>query len=289
MGRVVSGIRGRVRGSRARKKDKVAFVLSGGGVLGAMQVGQLEALIGAGIVPDLIVGASVGALNGAAIAARPDMDGVDCLKRTWLGLKSEDIFPGSSVSRALSVVLRGDHLYPNSGIRALIDKVAAQNFEQMPVPLSVCAANMRTGEETWFEHGPIAPAILASTALPGLFPTVEIDGERFTDGGIVNNVPISRAVELGATKIYVLYCASNGSELPTRGAFGVLLRAFAHSRAARATLDLKRYAGQADIEVLPTFDPGTIHYKDTSHGTRLYAEALALTSAHLASQAEATA
>jgi len=281
--RVVPGFR-RTGGGRARP-DKVAFVLSGGGVLGAMQIGQLEALLRAGITPDLLVGTSVGALNAAAIAAEPTVAGAEHLRDVWIGLRTEDIFPGSKLQRALQFVRKGDHLYPNDGLRRLAEKVPARRFEDLSLPLSICAANLRTGEEHWFEDGPLAPAIMASAAIPGIFPPVVVDGEHYLDGGVVNNVPISRAVELGATTIYVLTCGTGkASERPIQRPFEVLLQAFAHSRARRIGLDLERYAERARIVHMPTFEPGPIGYKDTSHAARLYETALDLATRFLADQ-----
>jgi NTE family protein len=272
-----------------RKRGRTAFVLGGGGVLGAIQVGQLEALLRAGIVPDMLVGSSVGALNAATIAADPTVETAERLRDVWVGLRPEDIFPGTAMQRVLHFVRKGDHLYPNDGLRRLIDLVPARSFEQMRAPLAVVAANLRTGKERCFTTGPIAPAILASSALPGVFPPVAVDGELYVDGGVVNNVPISRAVEMGATKIYVLTTGTRDLDGPIRRPYEVLLRAFAYSRAARIDLDLERYARDAKIDVLPTFDTGPIRFNDTSHSLRLYRQALELTTAHLAGRSLAKA
>lgn len=284
MSRIVDGIRSRARG--ARRRDRIAFVLSGGGVLGAVQVGQLDALIEAGVTPDLVVGTSVGALNGAAIAARPNREGIECLRDVWLELATEDIFPGNALRRAMHLVRKGDHLYANDGLRGLIAHLPVHSFEQLVAPLSVCAADLDTGREHWFEDGPLTAAILASAAIPGVFPPVKIDGHSYVDGGVVNNVPISRAVERGATTIYVLTC---GVEQPSgrmiRRPLDVLLQSFAHSRAARINLDRERFAAKATIVEMPTFDPGPIAYNDTSHTQRLYETARSASRAFLAEHA----
>lgn len=284
MSRIFTGIRSRSRGAaRARRRGPVAFVLPGGGVMGAIQVGQLEALLGAGIVPDLVVGTSVGALNGAALAADPTPTGIASLRDVWLSLRSEDIFPGARAARIWHVLRNDDHLHRNDGVRALIDKVPAGSFEELQLPLHVCAANLRTGREHWFEHGPLAAAVLASTAIPGVFPPVAVDGEVFVDGGVVNNVPISRAVELGAATIYVLPCGTaTPLQRAIRSPLDVLLRSFAHSRATRVEIDRERYAKQATIIEMPVIDTNGIAYNDVSHTKRLYAESLAASKALLA-------
>lgn len=291
LGRYVQGRRkaGARAGARGRRRaTRTAFVLSGGGVLGAVQVGQLRALIEAGIIPDLLVGASVGGLNAAAIAADPSLDGVACLTDVWTNLRTEDLFPGSRMQRAWHFVRKGDHLYSNQGIRRLIEHLPARSFEEMQRPLSIVTANLRSGKEHWFESGPLTPALLASTALPGIFPPVFVDGDLYVDGGVVNNVPISRAVEMGATTVYVLTCGSAATiERPIRRPLDVLLQAFAHSRAARVELDVERFARAATIEILPTVDVTGIRYNDTSHTQRLIREAHELTAEHLAAPAPA--
>jgi NTE family protein len=268
--------------ARARRRPGVAFVLSGGGVLGATQVGQMQALLAAGILPDVLVGTSVGALNAAALACDPTPEGLERLAAVWRGLRSEDVFPGSRFARAWNVVARGDHIHPNTGIRRLAEQLPARTFEETRIPLWISATNLRTGEEHWFSSGPLVRAILASTALPGIFPPVAIDGELYVDGGVVNNVPISRAVELGARRVYVLTCGTAAGTLrPIRRPLDVLVQAFAHARRARVRHDLERFGARAEIVMMPTFDPGPIGYNDPSHSARLIATARELSEAFL--------
>jgi len=256
--------------SRARRRPEIAYVLSGGGVLGAAQVGQLQALVASGRPADVVIATSVGALNATACASDPTTEGMDRLAEVWRGLKAEDIFPGSRFARAWNVVSRGDHIHSNEGIRRLVEQFAVDQFDQTLIPLWVSATNLRTGEEHWFSSGPLMPAILASTALPGIFPPVTIGGEMYIDGGVVNNVPISKAVELGARKIYVLTCGvATGQQRPIRRPLDVLVQAFAHSRRARVRHDVMRYSEDAEIIMMPTFDPGFIGYNDPSQSARL--------------------
>lgn len=281
--------RARLPRPRARSRaDRVAFVLSGGGILGAIQIGQLKALVEAGVVPDLVIGTSVGALNAAAIAADPTLEGVAELERVWVGLRTEDLFPGNRVQRAWHLVRGGDHLYANDGLRRLVQLLPVETFEQLQRPLAVSAASLRTGRERWFTSGPLEPALLASTALPGIFPPVEIDGDRYTDGGVVNNVPLARAIEEGASEIYVLTCgAAKPAERPIRRPLDAFVQAVARTRAARVEEEIARYEGDARIHLLPVPEPGPIRYNDLTHTPRLIELGASATRAHLGAAAHA--
>ncbi len=185
---------------------KTAFVLGGGGVLGAVEVGMLRALLERGIVPDLVLGTSVGALNGAMVARQPDVAVVDRLTELWAETaKSREVYgdrPLRTVRRAMST---GTHIYSPKPLRLrLEEELGDTRFEDLPVTLGVCAASIERAAEHWFTSGPLVPAILASAAVPGLLPPAEVDGEHFLDGGLVNSIPVGRAVELGATRIFVL-------------------------------------------------------------------------------------
>lgn len=293
LGDYVRTVRARRRASdrsRARRRPDVAFVLSGGGVLGAAQVGQLQALIGAGIIPDVVIATSVGALNAAAVATEPDDAGMQRLAEVWRALKTEDIFPGSRFARAWNVVSRGDHIHANTGIRKLVEQIPVDAFEETEIPLWISATNLRTGEEEWFSKGSMMQAILASTALPGIFPPVPIDGELYIDGGVVNNVPISKAIELGAQRIYVLTCGTaTGTQRPIRRPLDVLVQAFAHSRRARVSHDMTHFSAEAEIIMMPTFDPGYIAYNDPSQSGRLMTRARELSAQFLAAPKAAEA
>lgn len=259
-----------VRFGRRGRSPRTAFVLSGGGVLGALQVGQMRALLEAGITPDLIVGTSVGALNAASLAANPTIEGVDHLADAWARLDSTDLFPGSRMRRAWKMLRRGDHLYANSGIREIIDAIGADTFDDLRVPLKVVAANLRNGKERLFSTGSLADAILASTAMPGVFAPVMIDGESYVDGGVVNNVPLSHAVQAGAKKIYVLNClpTARESDRQIRRPIDVLVQAYTHARAHRLQHDLERYAEDASFVVFPVPETN-VRFDDNSQSQKL--------------------
>ncbi|GGI48284.1 NTE family protein [Agromyces flavus] len=178
---------------------KVAFVLGGGGVLGAVQVGMLRSLLERAVRPDLIVGTSIGAINGAIIAAGVDLS-VARLERAWTSREARALTNGAGIRPGRTHVMSTGPL-----LRLLKTGLpTARTFADLEVEFRCCAASIERAAEHWFSEGALIPAVLASAALPGVFPAVEIDGEHFLDGGIVNSIPISEAAAAGATEIHVL-------------------------------------------------------------------------------------
>ncbi|WP_110180866.1 patatin-like phospholipase family protein [Nocardioides solisilvae] len=183
-----------------------AFVLGGGGVLGAVEVGMLRALLERGIVPDLVLGTSIGALNGALVAQDPTPDVVERLTGLWTtAARTREVYgdrPMRTVRRALST---RTHVYSSRPLaRLLREELGEATFEELPVRLQVCAAHIERAAEHWFDSGPVVEAVVASAAVPGLLPPARIGDDHYLDGGIVNSVPVGRAVELGATRVFVL-------------------------------------------------------------------------------------
>src|SRR3954469_3338378 len=198
-----------------------AFVLSGGASLAAAQAGVLQALYDGDIRPDLFVGTSAGALNAAFAAGRPStVDSAIELQRIWLGLTRSQVFPASPLTAALGALGARDHSFPPSGLRRVIERNCDfARLEDAAVPVHVVAADVLTGEEVLLSHGPVVDALLASAAIPGVFPPIELDGRLLMDGGIVNNAPIAHAVKLGADRIFVLSAmGSSRLEEAPRGA-----------------------------------------------------------------------
>jgi NTE family protein len=209
-------------------EPKVAFVLSDGASLGAIQVGMLRALYERTIKPDVIVGTSAGAMNGAFIASPPQtVATADALASVWRGLRRGLVFPLNPLTGLLGFLGARDHLVPASGLRKLIaHNVQHEDLENLPIPLHVVAVDVITGEELRLSHGPVVDAVLASVAIPGIVAPVRWEDRTLMDGGVANNTPISHAVELGAERIYVLptghACALHE---PPRGALAVALQA----------------------------------------------------------------
>jgi NTE family protein len=167
---------------------------------------MLRALFEHDVVPQLIVGTSIGAMNGAAVAASPTIAEIDRLEETWTTLDKNEVFSGSVLSGAKNLVRTRTSLQSNQALRKLIQEMLpVTTFEELEIPFQCVAASIERAAEHWFDSGPLVEAILASSAVPGILPAVRIDGEHFIDGGIVNSIPIGRAVELGATEIFVLH------------------------------------------------------------------------------------
>lgn len=253
---------------------KLAFVFSGGGTLGCIQVGVAEALLEYGIYPDLIVGTSVGALNGAWLALYPHLDGIRRLKEIWASLKADSIFTGGHRLALLRLLLGRDHLYTNEGLRELITRLRRDiTFEDLSLPLYVTAADLDTGELAVFHEGPLAPAILASTAIPGVFPSVTIDGHAYFDGGVLSSCCIEAAWKGGATHIVVIHCPS----APPKQGYGILGpigRALWASVARLCQLEVERFQERCPTLFLcPEVDIGPFRLKDLSRTVKLMEQA----------------
>ncbi len=261
-----------------------AFVLSGGASLGAIQVGMLHALFERGIVPDLIVGTSAGAINGAFIASRePSVVTATALGDIWRGLRRGAVFPTNPITGFIGFVGRGDHLVSDGNLRRILARsVDVDRLEDMPVPLHVVVTDVLSGQELRLSHGPTVDAVMASAAIPGVFSPVAVDGRRLMDGGVSDNTPISHAVELGATEIYVLptgyACALHE---PPRGALAMLLHAMSLLIQQRLHLEIELYWDRANIIVLPPPCPQEIQPVDFAHAAQLIARSLAESRAFL--------
>ncbi len=234
-----------------------AFVLGGGGVLGAAEVGMLRALFEHGIRPDLVVGTSVGAINGALVAADPTPEGADRLRALWEELTSQGVFAGSVLSRVGTLVRTGTHVHPREPLRELLTAhLPVRTFAELQVPFQCVAASIERAAERWFSDGALVDAVLASCAVPGLLPPVELDGEHYLDGGLVHSIPVGRAVSLGADTIYVLHVGRIDRPLrpPTRP-WEVATVAFEIARRHRYAADLAGLPAGVTVHVLPAGDP----------------------------------
>lgn len=233
---------------------KTAYVLGGGGHMGAYEVGMLGALLERDIAPDLIVGTSIGAINGAAIASEPTLETVQRLREAWTSAQDNKIFGGSFLAGAFNMFRSRTHMHSNEPLRDLIGRLtSAETFDDLKVHFECVAASIERASEHWFASGPLVEAVIASAAVPGVLPPVEIGGEHFIDGGVVNSIPISRAVELGATDIYVLHVGRIHTDLVApRTPLQVALVAFEVARRHRFNRDLEALPAGVTAHVLPT-------------------------------------
>ena len=267
------------RGARQR----TAFVLGGGGNLGAVQIGMLQALFERNITPDVLVGCSVGALNAAAIASRPDLDGVEGLRRTWLDPTTWQVFSPGRLTGPWLLFKKARSMVTNERIRRLVETtVSERRFEDFALPLHVVATSLHTGRPAWFDRGPVVEPILASAALPAVLPPVEIDGEPYIDGGVVDNVPISHALELGVERVVVLHVGnfSRPRTNPQRP-LDVLLQAFSIARNERFARESELQHPDVEVVVLPGVAPGPIKRNDFSKTEALIARAHAASAGFL--------
>ena len=249
-----------------------AFVLGGGGVLGAAEVGMLQALFERDIRPDLVLGTSIGALNGALVARDPTLSVIERLTDLWQTVaSSREVFgdrPLRTVRRAVST---GTHVYSSSPMRRrLEEEFGDMTFEDLPVRFQVCAANIERAAEHWFTSGPIVPAIVASAAVPGLLPPAKVGDEHFLDGGIVNSIPLGRAVALGADVVYVLQVGriDRPLQVPKRP-WEVARVSFEIARRHRFARELAEVPDGVEVHVLPargtsTQDDSLLAHRDFS-------------------------
>jgi NTE family protein len=251
---------------------KTAFVLSGGASLGAIQVGMIRALYERAVTPDLIVGTSVGALNGAFIASRPPIPGTaEELAEVWRDLGRGQVFPLNPLTGFLGFFGARDHLISDQGLRGLVeDNIEFTRLEEAQIPFHVIATDLLSGRELRLSHGDSFEAVLASAAIPGVFAPVEWEGRKLIDGGVSNNAPIADAIELGAERIYVLPTAS-ACDLPNppRGAVAMLLHAMSLLVMRRLLVEVEALRDHAELIVLPPPCPQPITPIDFSHADEL--------------------
>jgi NTE family protein len=253
------------------EQAQVAFVLGGGGVLGAHEVGMLRALAESTVEPDLVLGTSIGAVNGALFAADPTTEGVERLSRLWRETNLNELSAGAVLRRVTTLARTGTHLESLETTRnRLVQVLPVQRVEDLPVRFQCVAASIERAAEHWFDHGPLADVILASSAVPGILPPIEIDGEHFIDGGIVNSIPVARAVALGAKSIYVLQVGRLEKPLqPPRWPWEVGLVAFEVARRHRFAHDLQSLPDGVELHVMPTGGSAAPAYNDISGQLRI--------------------
>ena len=264
---------------------RTAFVLSGGASLGALQVGMLEALYELGITPDFLVGASVGALNAAFVASRPQSPQTAReLGRVWRDLQREDVFPVSMSALVSGVCGRRDHFVPDRELRRLIRRyIDFEDLGEASIPLHLLAFDLIEGRELLLSEGPAVDAVAASASIPGIFPPVAIGERLLIDGGVVNNTPIAHAVELGAERIYVLPTQdphSRATRVPTR-ALDAAIQAVHLLVGSRLQADIARYSEEVDLILLPAPNAGCVQPTSFEHSRRLMADARAAARAAL--------
>jgi NTE family protein len=248
----------------AGHRTDVAFVLGGGGILGAHEVGMLRALAERSIVPDVVLGTSIGAVNGALFAAAPSVEGVTGLTDLWVDSNLAEVSAGGLLRRAGTLARTGTHVQSLTEVRErLVAALPVERVEDLRLPFQCVAASIERAAEHWFASGVLADVVLASCAVPGILPPVRIGDEHFIDGGIVNSIPVARAVLLGARTIYVLQVGRLETPLrPPRWPWEVGLVAFEVARRHRFAHDLESLPESVELHLLPTGGSAAPAYND---------------------------
>jgi NTE family protein len=259
----------------------VAFVLGGGGSFGAVQVGMLQALTEVELGPDLVVGTSVGAINGAALAADPH-GAANRLGHTWPEIARETVFPGGPVDRVRTWYLHRTYLVHHEALRRQLERnLDAERIDDLPLPFAAIATDLTTGEDVRIESGPLVPALLASAAIPGFYPHVRVDGRDLVDGGVVSNVPIGHALEMGARSVVVLDCglvAMRPQGPPSLG--DLIVHVIAITIHRQLVAELPQITAQVPVLYMPApeqlfgspleFDHTLVHIRDAYEASRAF-------------------
>ena len=273
-------------GSRA---GETAFVLGGGGLLGAVEVGMLRALFEAGIRPDLILGTSVGALNGALVATDPGPGVIERLVELWQSaVSSRDLYGDGAVKQVTRAVRTGTHLHSSKPLRDRLEQELGDlTFAELHVPFQCCAASIEDAAEHWFTQGCVVDAVVASAAVPGLLPPANVDGVHYLDGGIVNSIPVGRAVECGASRVFVLQVGRIDRPLTVpRKPWEVARVSFEIARRHRFHREMAALPEHVTAHVLPTCggskrDDSLLAYRDFKAVSRRIDEAYDAACAYL--------
>ena len=254
---------------------RTAFVLGGGGLLGAVEVGMLRALFERDVAPDLVLGTSVGAINGLVVASDPTPAAADRLLDLWGSVgDSNEVYSDRTWRQVRRVVRTGTHLHSAKPLRERLEQEFGKlTFEELSVEFQCCAASIERAAEHWFSKGPVVPAVVASAAVPGLLPPALVDGEHYLDGGIVNSIPVGRAVQLGADRIFVLQVGRIDRPLTApRKPWEVARVSFEIARRHRFVREMAELPDGVVAHVLPAAgsasDDSPMAYRDTSQVAR---------------------
>jgi NTE family protein len=252
--------------------SSTAFVLSGGGSLGANQVGMIRALYEHRIAPDLIVATSIGALNAAFIASRPKtVETTRDLAALWRQNAERRLFKLSPVSFALDLVGRRAYFVTREGMSQVLDELLEFDLlEEAPTPIHVVATDIVTGEDLRLSSGDARTAALASAAVPGILAPIEWEGRVLVDGGVADNTPVRHAVELGAGRVYVLPTGTPSAlrERP-KGVIGMAGHWLGLMHEAQSLLDIESLRERTELIVLPPPFPQAVSPADFSHSDEL--------------------
>jgi len=253
----------------------VAFVLSGGAALGAIQVGMLQALTAVNLQPDIIVGTSAGALNGALVAERGLMAATEMLTALWHGFTREDFFPGGRLAQVWQLMITRNSLFPNNQLSEMVCRVLnISHFEELQYPFGALATELTTFHGALFTAGALRPALLASAAIPGIYPPVKINNKLYVDGALTAHVPLQAAVIMGAASLVVLDAGEicHQRQVP-RHVAEMILSSVQVAMRQRVLVEAPMIAQERPVLYLPTPCPLSSSALDFSESGRLIVEA----------------
>ena len=235
-----------------QRARRTAFIFSGGGNRGAVQVGMLSALVELDFYPDMVFGSSIGALNGVAFAADPSRKTVGDLADLWLSISKDVVLPPQRFGATWRYAQRRTSVYPNTALESVIrDNLPLGDLADTVIPAEVVATKASTGEPRRISTGDPVKALLASSALPGALPPVELDGELYIDGGVSDDIPVLRAARMGATQIFVLLCGDTERIRSVRSRpIEAVLESFSLAKLARLRSDIAALGNEATVTVL---------------------------------------
>ncbi len=254
-----------------QNQPKTAFVFSGGASLGAVEVGMLKAIVEEGYKADMVLGTSVGALNGAIYASDPSIEGVKTLEQTWRNIKMFDVFTPSVITPIKNIATFGQYLISPKNLRKLMDDhLNFTKIEETKIPLYITTTDINTGDEVVFNKGLVIEALLASAGIPGVFPPLRMDQRLLVDGGLVNNSPISSAVKLGAEKVVVFPIGFpyTPNEEP-KNILEILFRTLIYLLNRQLSADYAFYKDKVQLIVVPPPENITVGPHDFSKSDRL--------------------
>lgn len=233
-------------------RPRLAVVLGGGATLGAFEVGVIDGLARRAIVPDMLIGTSAGAINAAYWAFDHSAAAGERLLKFWLEADRSTMFPDGTLPMFGRLVQGRDHLTTQLGLRRLLLRAlpADAMIESASIPLAIVATDAEAGKREPLRRGPLREAVLASSAIPGLFPGVQIGDHKYVDGGISANCDIEAAVEMGATDIIVVDVMGDGPLTSTFSVANVVERSLGIVLRKQTDLTVQLFDGQARIAVL---------------------------------------
>jgi NTE family protein len=235
--------------------SKTAFVFSGGASLGAVEAGALKAIVEEGIQADMVLGTSVGSLNGAMYAYNPTIEGVKAIEDVWLNIKVWNVFSPSPITPVFNITTFGLYLISPKNLRKLIKQnMEFTRIEETQVPLYIIGTDIKSGQEIVFHKGLALEALMSSVAIPGVFPPQRMAGYSIVDGGIVNNAPISTAVRLGAQRVVVFPIGVPSPDQEPKTVAEVLIRSFVFLLNRQLSTDIQLYKDKVELIIVPPPD-----------------------------------